>query len=155
MKLKTFLSIPTSLAVLLLLDVTSARAAAIRSLNDIPNSWTGLAGDLFTRSMARLETARATEVSRKASSSFTVIDYELHGILELGGRKVEIKGARLWLNEGVSDRAEVFWNLEDPLVSTLFTVVRFLPEQNAFELSESVEGRRGERRLLLQAPARR
>jgi hypothetical protein len=122
-------------------------------LNDIPNGWSGLAGDLFSSSSAKLRFGKAVELGRKEGSSFTQIEYGIQGTLELGERKYRLTGAQLWLTAGVSDRAEVSWLIEDPLVPSLLTLVRFLPQQNSFELFETLEGRRGERRFLLQAPA--
>lgn len=155
MKLKSLLVMAFSAGVVLVLNGALAGAAAIHSLNDIPGVWTGVAGDLFSSANARLEYGRATEVGRKVNPSFTFIDYDLQGALEIGDRKLQITGAKLWLNAGVSDRAEIFWQINDPLVSSLTTVVRYVAESRSFELFESVEGRRNERRFVLQAAAKR
>jgi hypothetical protein len=145
--------LPVLFGVILTLAPQGVRAAAIHSINDLPRSWSGVAGDLFSRGTALLNLGQALERSRKVTGTFTQVDYEVQGTLELAGRNFTIKGAQLMIYAGYEKRAEIIWRLTDALVPNLFTVARYDEESKTFQLFESGDGRRGERRFALQAAA--
>lgn len=142
--------LPVLLGVIAAWMPKGADAAAIRSLNDLPRDWSGVAGDLFHRGDARLKLGQAVERSRKVTGTYTQVEYELQGTLDLAGKSYSIQAAKLMLTAGYEQRAEVLWYLSDPLVPNLLTVARYDEKLGAFQLFESVEGRRGERRFALQ-----
>jgi len=153
MKSHSLKLLPVLLVVISAVVSNSASAAAIHSLNDLPRSWSGVAGDLFSRGTASLNLGQARERSRKVTGTFTQVDYDVQGALELAGRTFTIKGAQLMMYAGHEKRAEIIWNLTDTLVPNLFTVARYDEESQTFQLFESVDGRRGERRFALRAAA--
>ena len=85
------MTIKTFTAVLLLLMTTSAWSAVpVRSLNDLPSQWTGVAGDMVTRMPMTLSINKILKVTRKDTDQTVSATYDVDSAIMFGTRSVKV-----------------------------------------------------------------
>ncbi|MBY0471437.1 hypothetical protein K2X30_09740 [bacterium] len=122
----------------------------IQKLQELPTTWTGVAGDLFTKSSAALVInkihSEIREVGTEGFSALYDVSAELHfGARVLAIRKIELSGSEmsknvLWLN----------FELQDELVSRLYAAITYDEASKIYFLKE-MPRQNGERRFFFSA----
>jgi hypothetical protein len=132
-------------------NAVSDDGTPFRSLNDLPQVWSGVAGDFLTRATANLRFGKAVEKSRSSTGQGFLAEYELQGVMSVGQLKYSIHSAAFWVDDEYPNRAEVVWKFSDPIVPVFFMAVRRIESGDGFEMVEESRRMGQERRLILKA----
>ena len=122
-----------------------AFAGPVSSLNDLPQKWEGVAGDLVVRVPAKLNIGRITKVTRNEGGSYIKLHvvYEVEATLSVGERVMAVKTITLLDYLNVDDIYELNIALDDELTPFIQTSVRYDEATNVFTMREyAVNGAR-------------
>lgn len=118
----------------------------VRSLNDLPSSWLGEAGDLFNKAGASLVIEDIRFLSGTEKEGSLSARYSVKSSLKIGTRKLEIHEIHL---SGKDELFEVSLLSGDKLVPNLFAIIKRDEKTGKFTLKEMP--RKGwERRFVLE-----
>ncbi len=151
-------TIVTSLVSLgILLASISADARPVESLNDLPRVWNGVAGDLFTKSAARLVVTTIKTATVEETAYAVHRKYTVDGTFSVGTRVLEL--AEITLSTQKIDSAtapippSLMLSFNDPLVKVVYGAVIYRETENTFTFADYLE--HGQRRFVLTGDAPR
>lgn len=150
--MKTFIA--CFVASIALSAAAAAASKPVRSLNDLPFKWEGVAGDLVKRVPATFTIDRIVKVTRDESSGSDLnASYVVQANLALGDRVVNVSELRLRTYSAFGDYLEITFMTDDELVFAIPTSVRYDEATDTYTLTD--QPLNGARRFVLKAAARK
>ena len=131
----------------------SAVSLPLRSLNDLPARWTGVAGDLFTRVESTLVIDKILDVKREDSHHSFTATYRVEAQMTVGAREFAVHQIVLRGESPYINIVEITLKTRDELVSDLFAIAKYDEVTHTFILRESPRLGVG-RRFVLHGNAR-
>jgi len=127
----------------------------VRSLNDLPSHWHGVAGNLFTKTPATFTIDRIIKVTHQNHDGELSATYDVAAKFHFLGRTLNVKRILLRKFETNSDVYDLVLVTDDVLVKYVETSVAYDEATDSFTMRDLV--RNGQRRFVLsgQAPAQK
>lgn len=149
--MKTFLAcVMASIA----LSGAAMAGKPVRSLNDLPFKWEGVAGDLLKKAPATFTIDKILKVTRDESSGTDLnASYAVQASLVFGDRTVNVSELRLRTYASLGEYLEVTILTDDELVFAIPTSVRYDEATDTYKMTDHVS--HGARRFVLKAAARK
>lgn len=135
------------LAAFLISSAAIASGTTVSTLNDLPSSWKGEAGDLFNKSTASLIIEEIKLLSGTEKEGSLYARYSVKSLLKIGSRKLNIH--EIHLSSANNDLFEVSLLSEDKLVPNLFAIIKRDEKSGKFSLREMPK-KGWERRFVLE-----
>ena len=131
------MNVRTFAAAAFLLSATSAWSATpVRSLNDLPFQWSGVAGDLVTRLPMTLSISRILKVTRKDTDHAVSATYDVDSVMAFGSRAVKVLTIDLDAESFADDVVSLVLYIDDELNPIISATVVYDEATNMFTMRD-------------------